>query len=62
MKRMHWGLQVAIVLLLSYALCYAVNYWLFGDKELFTIPKIVTWIWITALLVYLFVRRKRHGA
>ena len=62
MTRMHWSLQIVVVLLLSYAVCYAVDYWLFGDKELFTLSKTVAWIWITALLVYLLAKRKQRNA
>lgn len=49
-------LKITIVLLLSYAVSYAINCWLFDDDTFFSLPQIATWVLIAALLAYLFTR------
>lgn len=56
MKLTPTALKIAIVLLLSYSVSYAINYFVFDDKTFISLPKALTWLFLAAFITYLFIR------
>lgn len=56
MKNLKTVFKITIVLVLSYAVSYAINFLIFKDTEILTLPNVVAWLFIAALIVYLFYR------
>lgn len=55
MKSLKTLLKIVAVLLPTYAVSYAFNYFVFDDATLFSISNVFLWIYLAAFTSYMFI-------